>query len=257
MRDCSIQKGLRIVEADMAAWRALAEFHYRGHHPGAVDRIFALVWDSRRADERPGRLLCDPGRPVGVIVYAMPVQNCALRNRATNGRFVGLGDKPFTMRALNAELRSISRVVIHPSYRGIGLAEWLVRQTLPKAGTAMVEAMAVMGRVNPFFERAGMRRYDGPLSAGAVRLLGAMEHLGLSPEQMVEPAVCADMLRSLEPELREWILHEMRRFAQTFGRYGRKLARRIFGPNDDELESLVRLVLAHVHSRPVYYLWVR
>ena len=28
-----------------------------------------------------------------------------------------------------------------------------------------IEALAVMGRVNPFFEKAGMTRYDAPTSA--------------------------------------------------------------------------------------------
>jgi hypothetical protein len=53
---------------------------------------------------------------------------------------------------------TISRVIIHPKYRGIGLGEKLVHDTLPQAGTPDVEAIAVMAKYNPFFEKAGMQR---------------------------------------------------------------------------------------------------
>jgi hypothetical protein len=56
------------------------------------------------------------------------------------------------------ELSTISRVVVHPKYRGIGLGKKLVAETLPLAGTQCVEAVAVMARYNPFFEHAGMQR---------------------------------------------------------------------------------------------------
>jgi ABC-type ATPase with predicted acetyltransferase domain len=50
---------------------------------------------------------------------------------------------------------SQSRVIIHPKFRGIGLGEFLVKQTLLLAN-ASVEFLVVMARYNPFFERAGM-----------------------------------------------------------------------------------------------------
>ena len=65
------------------------------------------------------------------------------------------------LKLLNGEMRCISRVVIEPRFRGIGLGRYLVAETLARAGVELVEAMAAMGQVNPFFERAGMRRYEG------------------------------------------------------------------------------------------------
>lgn len=243
-RESGVGRGLRVEEAGLEAWKRLAGFHYRGQSAGAADKVFAL--------ERAGaRRLGEPEGPVGVIVYAMPVGNCALRNLATGGRYLGLGEPAMTMRAMNAELRCISRVVIHPSYRGIGLGSRLVRETLGRAGTAMVEAMAVMGQVNPFFERAGMRRYEGPLGAGAVRVIGALEEAGVGTEEREEAGRLARAVEALEKGRREFVMREMRRFAERFGRTGRQAARQ------GSVEELAGVVWWRMRSRAVYYLWSR
>jgi ABC-type ATPase with predicted acetyltransferase domain len=49
-------------------------------------------------------------------------------------------------------------VVIHPKYRTIGLGAKIVAETLPLAGKRYVEAVAVMAKYNPFFEKAGMKK---------------------------------------------------------------------------------------------------
>ena len=62
-------------------------------------------------------------------------------------------------RLINEEIVRISRVIIHPKFRGIGLGAFLVRETLPKVN-AKVEVLAVMAKYNPFFEKAGMVRVN-------------------------------------------------------------------------------------------------
>jgi ABC-type ATPase with predicted acetyltransferase domain len=62
------------------------------------------------------------------------------------------------MKALNSELSTISRVVIHPKYRSIDLGEELIGKTLPRVGTPCVEMIAVMAKYNPFDEKAGMQK---------------------------------------------------------------------------------------------------
>jgi len=62
------------------------------------------------------------------------------------------------MKQLNEKLSIISRVVVHPKYRTIGLGAKLVKETLPLAGTPYVEMPAVMAKYNPFAEKVGMKR---------------------------------------------------------------------------------------------------
>ncbi len=63
-----------------------------------------------------------------------------------------------SMKELNEKLSAISRIVVHPKYRTVGLGAKLVKETLALAGTEYVEMSAVMAKYNPFAEKAGMKR---------------------------------------------------------------------------------------------------
>ena len=63
-----------------------------------------------------------------------------------------------TIQEMNKKLSIISRVVIHPKYRTVGLGAKLIRETLPLVGTAYVELIAVMAKYSPFAEKAGMQK---------------------------------------------------------------------------------------------------
>jgi len=254
-RICSLQKQLEIVPADISAWRSLSEYHYRAGRPGAIDKIFALRVVHMKYSERENIRAYGRGgrdRPAGVIVYSMPLPNVALRNRATNNRYLGLGDRCRGLQLLNREMRWISRVVIHPQYRGIGLARYLVEQTLERAQTIMVEALAAMGRVNPFFERAGMKRYEQAASARALRLIEAFGQVGIGEEQLYDPGALSKAIDNLAPEEQTFINKEMMRFTQPFR------GRRHYINGQDKNRKgdlLVRLAVQHVMIKPIYYLW--
>jgi ABC-type ATPase with predicted acetyltransferase domain len=131
---CSLLKEMAVEPGTLEDWRKLSAFHYRSHNTTARRAVFSI----RRKDE-----LC------AVIVYCYPFPQCAGRNKV-------LPKMPLA--ELNQKLCSISRIVVHPKYRTIGLGEKLIRDSLPKTGTPYVEMIAVMPRYNPFAERAGMKK---------------------------------------------------------------------------------------------------
>ncbi len=137
-----------IVPGRLADYRPLGRFHYLAGPPAAHKR----VWTIRVPDDR--RLLGSP-EVAAVLVVSPPVLNCRGRNFAIAGRYVG-PDRRAVARHLNEEVECISRVIVHPIYRGCGLAVRLVRHAVLTAETPLVEALATMGTVHPFFERAGM-----------------------------------------------------------------------------------------------------
>ena len=139
---------LRIESGRIDDYRALSAFHYVAGPPAAHKR----VWVVRTRPE--GGI---PSEPAAVLVVSPPLRRCRGRNAAlprryTTGRQRGL-------RRLNRDIEAVSRVVVHPSFRGLGLGAALVRHALATAGTPMVEALATMGAIHPIFERAGMVRY--------------------------------------------------------------------------------------------------
>jgi ABC-type lipoprotein export system ATPase subunit len=139
-RRVSFFDALRIVEGTKADWLAFARWHYRSHHLGIVRRVTLLL----HGDE-----------PVGICVFTSPP--LALSQR---GRYFGLhgGWSRTNLQALGAQLVTLSRVVLHPTYRGAGLAAWFIRESCRSGRWPWVEALAQMGHVNPFFEKAGFVR---------------------------------------------------------------------------------------------------
>ncbi len=93
------------------------------------------------------------------------------------------------LQRLQREISVISRVVVHPKYRSIGLGARLVGETLAQAGTPCVEAVAVMAKYNPFFGRAGMRKIAE--SKPSVHVAAALERLG---ELGFDSALLADVV---------------------------------------------------------------
>lgn len=108
------------------------------------------------------------GRLAAVAVLSYPTVNSAARDRA-----LGMSAWPAARKLAlaNRDVRTISRVVVHPQFRGVGLASRLVRTICEQCPTRWVEAYAVMGRVHPFFEKGGMTRHDPPGNDGPVYYL--------------------------------------------------------------------------------------
>jgi ABC-type ATPase with predicted acetyltransferase domain len=128
-------------------WRdylSLERFHYRARRPATV----AGVWVVRHISPR-GKT----GRTVAAAVLSYPTISCVARDQA-----LGLHVLPSRQRIrfVNAHIRTISRVIVHPTFRSLGLANHLVGEILRECPTRYVEALAMMGRVHPFFSAAGM-----------------------------------------------------------------------------------------------------
>jgi GNAT superfamily N-acetyltransferase len=126
----------------------------RGNPFAAHDALEARWRCDARRDEQ------DAARLAAVGVLSFPSFRSLPRERTLNLRYLSHRQRlAFT----NAHVRTISRVIVHPQFRALGLASELVRQLIKSCPTRYVEASAVMARVHPFFETAGMRRvlFDG------------------------------------------------------------------------------------------------
>jgi hypothetical protein len=233
---CTLHKYLMIVPGDRSDYEHLSRFHYCGQSCGPIRRIYKLI------DDHLWRGLRAP--VVGVIVYGAPSANLAARSRATGGMFAGL-DRVAALTLLNERLLCIRRVIIEPRYRGLGLAARLVGETLPLTGTAMVEAVSMMGRSHPFLERAGMTAFESPPDAKTERMKAALETAGLTGAFNKDSESLHAMIELLQPNLRAFVQDEMARFCQKF-------TNRRNLPHSPERTDFVLSKLSH---RPAYYLW--
>ena len=246
MEMCTVTRNLEIVRGTRADYESLSHYHYREGHPGVAVAIFVLKGKFRTATKL---------ETVGVIVYSMPTAGAQMRNFATGECFAGL-DKGTRLKLINKNIRTINRVIIEPRFRLLGLAVRLVRETMSVMDAPFIEAMAVMGRANPFLEKAGMTRYDSPISASCVRLIEAFSAVGVDEQDLIDPTIVQNRLSSLVTrrsysESRgtsheaQFIEEEMMRFLQSYGQ------RRLMQPGSER----TRFILSKLTDRPVYYMW--
>ena len=237
MRKCSICKDVQIVPGGLDDYKQLAHFHYRDSRPGPVASVFALKSDGALGD-------IPPKAPVGVIVYSMPSPVLEMRNVMTDHFFAGL-DRGTQLALVNRNVRRISRVIIEPRFRGLGLASRLVRETMPRLNVPIIESVAIMGQVNPFLEKAGMTACPARQPARTVQLIEAFSLLGIEAEQLIEPREVQRRLDRLPPAEIAFIEQAIKRFLKSHGR------RRNMPPG---LER-TRYILTHLTARPTYYIW--
>jgi energy-coupling factor transporter ATP-binding protein EcfA2/GNAT superfamily N-acetyltransferase len=149
-RRCSVCADVRVEKGSLEDYESLKRFHYRskGEKESSSLRVKACY-----------RLLHEEGL-IGVIVFSHSYLNLKPRNMVFGDRYVYTPGDLRKARLINQEIARISRVVIHPKFRGIGLGAFLVKETLGKVDVKVVEVLAVMAKYNPFFEKAGMLRMD-------------------------------------------------------------------------------------------------
>jgi hypothetical protein len=216
MQSCSVCENLQIVSGCLKDYRLLSRYHYCGSHTGPISAIFVL--------KRIGYKM-----PIGVIVYSSAPAVLELRNIATGHIFSGL-DRSTQLELINTNIRRISRVIIEPRFRGLGLASRLVCETMPLINVPIVEAVAVMGWINPFFERAGMKAYKAQPSVASMQFVEALSIIGID---------------QLNESKARFIEFQIRYFLKNQGR------RRDMPPG---LER-TRYILTKLTGRPVYYIW--
>lgn len=237
MRRCSITKKLRIVRGSLEDYKELSHYHYRDIRPGAFAGIFAI---------RPVKTLADSfgTETVGVVAFRTPSAEVELRNIATGNLFSGF-DRVTHLALINKNIRCIARLIIEPRFRGLGLASWLVRETMPQMNVPIIEALAVMGLVNPFFERAGMRAYTAKMPARCVQLTEAFSAVGIEKQELINLQKVHQKLDKLGETESEFIEHQIKDFLQSYGKRRNMPA---------GLER-TRFVLSKLTARPVYYIW--
>lgn len=218
----------------------LAPLHYRAHHPATIARVLRAV-HHEHPDVSPVL--------AGALVVSMPALNARWRDLAWPGRYDS-ADKARSAHRLNEELRTITRVIIDPRFRSLGLAARMVGHYLDNPLTPSTEAVAAMGGAAPFFERAGMTPYLFAPSRRDARLLDALTLLGLEPWRLAAPSSALRRAIDSAPGAARLLDRELRAWADA-SRATRSLA-------DSELPAIFRVAArslacsatAYAHTRP-------
>jgi hypothetical protein len=171
------------------------------------------------------------------------------------------------MKELNEKLSIITRVVVHPKYRTIGLGVKLVRETLARAGTPYVEMPAVMAKYNPFAEKAGMQKIaEQPPPKEALAIAEILQQLGFNIQLLGSEKYVLNKLHTLSGKeiqiIKEaFIKHCHARFMKYFFchiPFGRKevYAKEVMKAGAERLARLIK-VCGFLMQTKVYLFWKR
>jgi len=175
---------LRIGPCSLTDARPLLARHYAAGMPARVCLMLGAWLDAETADgpqEAHSTL-------VGVLTVSHPTLNDRWRALAWPGVF-DMPSKRDRAHKLNAEVRRISRVVVLPRFRGMGIATALVRAYLRRPLTKRTEVVAAMGAWCRCFEQAGMRAVACAPVERDVKLAAALKRLRIAPELLADEHV--------------------------------------------------------------------
>jgi GNAT superfamily N-acetyltransferase len=225
--------GLTFTPGRGRDWERFARWHYLGSaRPGPVD----AVWLARLGDEN-----------IGIAMFGFPHLHLSARRAALPLEYSGRDPA-----MLNRDVRLLQRVVVHPRYRGLGVAARLVSHGVAELGARYVECLAQLGPFSGFLSAAGFARVcelDPPRALAALRRF--CERRELDPARMHDPSYRAALLASL-PErdaetLRRHLRHVLRSRVNTGhggGRHGGGVSQRV-----------LNAALSRIDARPTYFVW--
>ncbi len=241
-RECSLARDMIITEGTKEDWKTLEPWHYRqGKIPPPL-KIFVLKRNEETA---------------GVIVYSYP-------SILVFGRYKAFGRR-IPIKELNENFALISRVVLHPKYRSIGLGVKLVKETLPLVGRPYVETVAVMARYNRFFEKAGMTKIaESTPDKNLMEAIEKLKRLGFNPVNLASEKNNLLLLSRLGMEEKERLKQAL--INNSDGYYKRlKGSRKAYVKKEEfkkfldkaSMEDLAKVLrrLAIITQTKVYLLW--
>lgn len=119
---------------------------------------------------------------------------------------------------IGREGRRISRVVIHPSYRGCGIGKAIVKKYIEDY--PLTEVIAVMAKYNPVFEKAGMIRVDDSVVKSPPHLKKSLKELDFNFKKWHDLNYCNQMVRERDfrERLSEFAKHA-KKYVQPGGRH--------------------------------------
>jgi len=158
-----IYKHLNVELGTKEDYEKLKRFHYRQAGLGAVKNVYKMTFNNDL---------------IGVIVITYPHLALKGRNIFNNKKYSKMTKE--NCKKINKEFECIARVILHPKYRGLGLAYYMLKEYFKLSQCKYIETVAVMAGYNPFFERAGMQRIETKTEASRTKQIKELEQYGFN-----------------------------------------------------------------------------
>jgi len=207
-----IPKNLFISKGTFTEYKKLERYHYSKQEPGPFTHIFCIRPRIKNYKTLPPI--------IGVHTIGMPLPDLRPRTKATNEFFKKPKSKSERLKLVNKKIRYASRIIINPLFHNLGLAKWLISETLPMVGFPIIETLTHIDYTNVLCVKAGYKVFNTPSPAYYTKLCNAIRKTGLTVDFRLLPETFHKRLEMLSPETRLELEQEIHQFLSRFhGRY--------------------------------------
>lgn len=178
-----LKSQLTIAEGAKKDYLVLDDYHYLNTPLPPVKKIYTIR--PRPAAEREYcRGFQGPAHGhaslIAVIVYSSPLRDLRSRTKATAGFFKQPSTLSERLKLINKNILYVSRLVVDPRYRRLGLADWLWRETLKLQTVPVVESLTTLPVRKDWLESLGFELYYSPTPSSIRKLKNAFKKAGLT-----------------------------------------------------------------------------
>jgi len=243
MPECSILGELRYRSGTARDWARLKALHYAAGDPATVHSYHVLEW--------PGS-----GEPAAVAILSYPDLHSAARNLATDDAYRISGDRRSAQR-MNREVRKLSRIVVTPELRGVGVAGRLIEHVMAESDARYIECSTAMGPYTGFLQRLGFREIPQTSGPAEARLLDWAVQQDAPADAPLDPEGFASWIDSLSVRKAREGRRLVWLYYQHFVLHRRTKCRppkRIPGPSDPRWPEAFDVAARRLRGRPEYYI---
>lgn len=224
-------------------WHALSALHYAAGDPATTHSYHVLRHPNLK-------------HPAAVAVVSYPDLHSAARNLATDDAFRIGGSRQQAMR-LNREVLKLSRIVVAPELRSIGLAQTLIENILGQVNCRYFECTTSMGRYSPFLTRLGFREIPQTSHTTEAELAEFIEANRIPQAVLLDPqafaAQAAKMTVRKARKFRKVVWLYYHHFV-LHRRTRKPVPKQIPSPNDERWSEAWEIAAKRALERPAYFI---
>lgn len=199
---------LEILPAALADFKILEKYHYQTDPVNPATQIYKIRGINSTQDTFPD--------PMAVIVYRQPLPSLRARTMATKGYFSQAPTIAGRLRIVNQKIIYIARLIVDPRFRKLGLATWLLDDTLQRQAHPLVETLTPIDFTNKIFQRAGFKLYQMPAPPWYQRFEDILLSLGINEQNLKIPFLVQNRIDRLKSDQYDHVDNEIRQFLHHF-----------------------------------------
>lgn len=189
-------------------YKTLSQYHYIPFDTGPTTSIYVAVGKDRSKSIFPD--------PVAVHVFRMPLPCLTARNKITQGFFQEPPTKSEKLKRVNKYIRYAARIIVHPNFRKLGIASWLIKNTLSLPGVSIIEALAPIHWTGGLFRAAGFTIIRVPDHQWYARLRDVFFNFGLTEQSLNITQIVHQRISALNKSAFEVVDYEIKRFISHY-----------------------------------------